>query len=286
MHSPELDDVIERSVAAIHSHARQQFAHASAADHHQVHDLVEPQREHRQQRQRAHPRIHRQKKKKPGSRMVCEPGFHIRALLFGGLFAFVFALRAALSGVLRGAWRVRRRASPARSPPVRSWPARRHRPCGSPAGRCACSRRCAGRTACPAYRTASSPRPGSRRNAAACRRVCSVSRLASVIIFSTSGLTALALGTVVMTRSCSMTLVTRLRSSALRRADVPLEFVSGYSVSHASPYSGELLGPGLRRSGVIVRSDRRATGGGGATSRPCASIFMPKRQAHVAPESP
>src|SRR5947209_8040517 len=48
-----------------------------------------------------------------------------------------------------------------------------------------------------------------RRQAAALRRVCSVSRLASVIMRSTSGCTALALGTVVITRSWSMTLVTR-----------------------------------------------------------------------------
>jgi hypothetical protein len=51
---------------------------------------------------------------------------------------------------------------------------------------------------------------------AAWRRVCSVSFFASVIIFSTSGRTALALGTVVMMRSCSITLVARLRSSELR----------------------------------------------------------------------
>ena len=54
------------------------------------------------------------------------------------------------------------------------------------------------------------------RTRAASRRECSVSSLPMVIMRSTSGLTALALGTVVMTRSCSMTLVTRFLSSELR----------------------------------------------------------------------
>ena len=43
-----------------------------------------------------------------------------------------------------------------------------------------------------------------------------MSRLASVIILSTSGLTALALVMVVTTRSCSMTLVTKPLNSAFR----------------------------------------------------------------------
>jgi len=51
---------------------------------------------------------------------------------------------------------------------------------------------------------------------AASRRACSVSSLPSVIMRSTSGLTALALVTVVMTRSSSITLVTSPRSRDLR----------------------------------------------------------------------
>src|ERR1035437_2574096 len=49
-------------------------------------------------------------------------------------------LRAALSNVLRGAWPGRPRASPTRCPPVRSWPAPRHRPCGVQGVRCGYSR--------------------------------------------------------------------------------------------------------------------------------------------------
>src|ERR1035437_8693884 len=64
-------------------------------------------------------------------------------------------LRAPLSSVLRGAWPGRPRASPARCPPARSSPARRHRPCEVPGARCAYSRRCADRSSCPGYRTTS-----------------------------------------------------------------------------------------------------------------------------------
>ena len=59
---------------------------------------------------------------------------------------------------------------------------------------------------------------GVRSSMAAWRRACSVSFLASVIIRSTSGRTALALVMVVTMRSCSITLVIRLRSNALRLA--------------------------------------------------------------------
>src|SRR6187200_1506412 len=48
------------------------------------------------------------------------------------------------------------------------------------------------------------------------RRACRSPRLASVISFSTSGLTALALAWVVLMRSWSMTSTQRLASSALR----------------------------------------------------------------------
>ena len=60
--------------------------------------------------------------------------------------------------------------------------------------------------------------PGVIRYEAAWRRACSVSRLPSVIICSTSGLAALARVTVVVMRSFSITLVTRLRSVARRCA--------------------------------------------------------------------
>src|SRR6476646_4204439 len=50
----------------------------------------------------------------------------------------------------------------------------------------------------------------------ACRRACRSPRLASVISFSSSGLTALALASVVLMRSWSMTSLARLRSSDLR----------------------------------------------------------------------
>src|SRR5215217_5879495 len=48
------------------------------------------------------------------------------------------------------------------------------------------------------------------------RRACRSPRLASVISFSTSGLTALALASVVLMRSWSITSTQRLASSALR----------------------------------------------------------------------
>src|SRR3954470_13288816 len=48
------------------------------------------------------------------------------------------------------------------------------------------------------------------------RRACRSPRLASVISFSTSGLTALAFASVVLMRSWSMTSTQRLASSALR----------------------------------------------------------------------
>ena len=57
------------------------------------------------------------------------------------------------------------------------------------------------------------------RYAAAWRRACRVSRFASVITRSTCGRTALALVTVVRTRSCRTTLVVSPRSRA-RRAEV------------------------------------------------------------------
>src|SRR3954470_5483373 len=50
------------------------------------------------------------------------------------------------------------------------------------------------------------------------RRACRSPRLASVISFSTSGLTALALASVVLIRSCSMTSLQRFLSNALRWA--------------------------------------------------------------------
>src|SRR3954447_19852161 len=53
----------------------------------------------------------------------------------------------------------------------------------------------------------------------ACRRACRSPRLASVISFSTSGLTALAFASVVLIRSCWMTSLERLASSALRCAE-------------------------------------------------------------------
>src|SRR5919199_1765659 len=52
----------------------------------------------------------------------------------------------------------------------------------------------------------------------ACRRACRSPRLASVISFSSSGLTALALASVVLIRSWSMTSTHRFASSALRCA--------------------------------------------------------------------
>ena len=60
--------------------------------------------------------------------------------------------------------------------------------------------------------------PGVIRYEAAWRRACSVSRLPSVIICSTSGLAALARVSVVVMRSFSITFVTRLRSVARRCA--------------------------------------------------------------------
>src|SRR6201995_6195642 len=53
----------------------------------------------------------------------------------------------------------------------------------------------------------------------ACRRACRSPRLASVISFSTSGLTALAFASVVLIRSCWMTSLQRLASRALRWAE-------------------------------------------------------------------
>src|SRR3954451_20893442 len=50
------------------------------------------------------------------------------------------------------------------------------------------------------------------------RRACRSPRLGSVMSFSTSGLTALALASVVSIRSCSMTSLQRFLSSALRWA--------------------------------------------------------------------
>src|SRR3954471_6285978 len=50
----------------------------------------------------------------------------------------------------------------------------------------------------------------------ACRRACRSPRRASVISFSISGLTAFALASVVLIRSCSMTSLQRFASSALR----------------------------------------------------------------------
>src|SRR3954447_11625961 len=50
----------------------------------------------------------------------------------------------------------------------------------------------------------------------ACRRACWSPRLASVMSCSSSGLTALALASVVLMRSCSMTSLQRFASSALR----------------------------------------------------------------------
>src|SRR3954454_17145188 len=55
--------------------------------------------------------------------------------------------------------------------------------------------------------------------AAACRRACWSPRLASVISFSISGLTALALASVVLIRSCWMTSLERFINSALRCAE-------------------------------------------------------------------
>src|ERR687885_740148 len=52
----------------------------------------------------------------------------------------------------------------------------------------------------------------------ACRRACRSPRLASVISFSSSGLTALALASVVLIRSWSITSTHRLASSDLRCA--------------------------------------------------------------------
>src|SRR5688572_30899503 len=52
----------------------------------------------------------------------------------------------------------------------------------------------------------------------ACRRACRSPRLASVISFSSSGLTALALASVVLIRSWSITSTHRFANSALRCA--------------------------------------------------------------------
>src|SRR4051794_995115 len=62
------------------------------------------------------------------------------------------------------------------------------------------------------------PLSGCPRVEIACRRACRSPRLASVISFSTSGLTALAFASVVLMRSCWMTSLQRLASSALRWA--------------------------------------------------------------------
>src|SRR3954471_16010043 len=62
------------------------------------------------------------------------------------------------------------------------------------------------------------PLSGCPRVEMACRRACRSPRLASVISFSTSGLTALALASVVLIRSCSMTSLQRFLRSALRWA--------------------------------------------------------------------
>src|SRR3954451_12286807 len=58
----------------------------------------------------------------------------------------------------------------------------------------------------------------------ACRRACRSPRFASVMSFSTSGLTALALASVVLMRSCWMTSLQRFASSALRCAGSRLSF--------------------------------------------------------------
>src|SRR5579872_4964662 len=65
---------------------------------------------------------------------------------------------------------------------------------------------------------------GVSRKEAACRRVCRESRLPSVIIRSTNGRVALARRMVVVMRSFSMTLVTRLRKVARRCAGLRPSF--------------------------------------------------------------
>src|SRR4051795_10664295 len=61
--------------------------------------------------------------------------------------------------------------------------------------------------------------------APACRRACRSPRLASVISFSISGLTALALASVVLMRSCSISSLLRFISSALRCAESRLSLL-------------------------------------------------------------
>ena len=68
----------------------------------------------------------------------------------------------------------------------------------------------------------------------ACRRACRSPAWRSVISFSTSGLTALALASVVLMRSWSMTSTQRLASSALRCEASAGQLVAGLLVAHRS----------------------------------------------------
>src|SRR5215475_7244801 len=63
------------------------------------------------------------------------------------------------------------------------------------------------------------------RAARAWRRACRSPRLASVISFSTSGLTALALAWLVSIRSCSISCLDRFESSAFRSAESRLSLL-------------------------------------------------------------
>src|SRR3954452_12046497 len=96
------------------------------------------------------------------------------------------------------------------------------------------------------------------------RRACRSPRLASVISFSTSGLTALALASVVLIRSCSMTSLHKFLSSAFRwalsRLSLPLllawRIAAVLVVAQAQPAGVEGLDDLVDRLAAEVR-DRR-----------------------------
>jgi len=100
------------------------------------------------------------------------------------------------------------------------------------------------------------------------RRACNVSRLASVTMLSTSGFTAFALGTVVITKSWVITLVTRPFKSELRDPTsrfslaVPTRcLIRNYSLlPFPSPAGNRERAPEAPRGGHGHRASYQATG--------------------------
>src|SRR5579859_603765 len=110
------------------------------------------------------------------------------------------------------------------------------------------------------------------------RRACRSPRLASVISFSISGLTAFALACVVLTRSCSMISFERFISSALRCAESRLSLLRVFWCLTAGSVD-ESIHPPPPAAGVKSNSLTR-TGRGG---RPPVGVSMPSVLAEVQP---